>query len=335
MLRRLLVVAILLLQAAAVLATDPFTLVMLPDTQEYVDRATKKYLDRKGKEDWTPYIFKQVEWTKASKRKLNIVAALHMGDITQTNIEEEWKITKQCYDQFDGVVPLFLAIGNHDVKLGEIVGDPRLDFSPPGRLSWFEKYFPKAKYDKEPWYGGSMDGKTLTNAWYQFEAGGMKFMVVSIEYYPREQALDWANQIVASHPDRRVIVITHAYLNNSLNHNQRLAPKSFARQQASKGNTGEQIFDKFVSRHKNIFLVLCGHIGGEGRQISKGVHGNEVHEVLADYQAWPQGGESWLRYLTFHPDQDKIEVYTYNPALDKHRDEDVSRFTLPYKMTGK
>ena len=63
------------------------------------------------------------------------------------------------------------------------------------------------------------------------------------------------------------------------------------------------------------------------RRVSTGDHGNPVHEVLCDYQGLEQGGNGWLRYMSFHPDEDKIEVYTYSPTLDQFNEQPSSRFT--------
>jgi hypothetical protein len=80
-------------------------------------------------------------------------------------------------------------------------------------------------------------------------------------------------------------------------------------------------------------MVLCGHSSGEAVLTSKGDHGNPVHQVLSDYQHLNNGGESWLRYMVFEPNENKIKVYTYNPALDKFRNAPSSRFDLDYSMT--
>ena len=93
------------------------------------------------------------------------------------------------------------------------------------------------------------------------------------------------------------------------------------------------MWQKLVSKHKNVFMVLCGHSSGEAVLTSKGDHGNQVHQVLSDYQNLNNGGESWLRYMVFEPTQNKIKVYTYNPALNKFRNQPSSRFDLEYRMT--
>ena len=44
------------------------------------------------------------------------------------------------------------------------------------------------------------------------------------------------------------------------------------------------------------------------------------------------GGESWLRYMVFQPDANKISIHTYNPALDKFKNGPSSKFDLDYPM---
>jgi hypothetical protein len=101
----------------------------------------------------------------------------------------------------------------------------------------------------------------------------------------------------------------------------------------AKGNIGQQIWQKFVRKHKNFFFVLCGHHAGVAVLTSAGDHGNKVHQVLSDYQHLNNGGESWLRYMVFKPETNKISIHTYNPALDKFKDGPSSRFDLDYPMT--
>ena len=74
---------------------DPgfFTLVVLPDTQGYADvrhKEAQKHWPNIG--DQRSCFFKQTEWIKQNKDKRNIVMTVHVGDITQTDYDEEWMI---------------------------------------------------------------------------------------------------------------------------------------------------------------------------------------------------------------------------------------------------
>jgi hypothetical protein len=142
---------------------------------------------------------------------------------------------------------------------------------------------------------------------------------------PRDEVLTWANEVVVGHLNHRCIIITHWYLDE---HGRRFSRNTYS----VEGNTGEQIWENFVSQHENIFMVLCGHVLGESLRESKGIKGNTVFEILADYQGWNNGGDGYLRIMKFIPDKNIIEVRTYSPILNKYVNTDKSEFNLDYPM---
>jgi hypothetical protein len=305
-------------------AAEPFTIVVLPDTQCYCDTRVKYSANRWKSGDLRRYFIKQTEWARDNLDRLNISFLVHEGDIVQTDYPEEWEIAQAAMTKLDGQVPYCLCLGNHDMGFRK-TGKSEFSYTTAvDRKTKFNQYFPRAKYAKTKEFGDTFD-ESHDNSWYQFERAGLKFMIVSLEFKPRDEVLVWAGEVVKKHPDHRVIVLTHSYLDAK---NQRTRTGY-----SVKGNLGEQMWQKFVRQHRNIFMVLCGHVIGEGRLTSKGDHGNAVHQLLSDYQGMKNGGESWLRYMVFHPDRNKIEVFTYNPMLDSFREQPSSRFDLEYPMS--
>ncbi len=304
---------------------DSFTIAVLPDTQFYCD--TRLKLSAKwGNGDLRRYFFAQTEWVRDNQERLNIAFLVHEGDLVQADAPEEWAIARNAMSVLDGKVPYIMCLGNHDMgfmkadnKFGGNIG--------VNRTTHFNTYFPRDKFAKRHEFGGTFDPDKHNNSWYQFETSRMRFLIISLECKPRDEVLDWANTIVAKHPEHRVIVLTHAYINaaKSRNTNGGVKPE---------GNTGEQVWQKFVKQHKNIFMVLCGHHAGEALRTDIGEHGNKVHQILSDYQHLHNGGESWLRYMVFHPAKNKISVHTYNPVLDKFNRGNSSRFDLEYPMVN-
>ncbi len=303
---------------------EPFTIAVLADTQYYCD-CRLKLSAKWGNGDLRRYFFEQTEWVRDNQKRHNIKFLVHEGDIVQADDPEEWAIAKEAMSVLDGTVPYCLCLGNHDMgfekadnKYGGNIG--------VNRSTHFNTYFPRAKFAKRREFGGTFDPDRHDNSWYHFEAAGMKFLIVALEYHPRDEVLDWANGIVAEHPDHRAIVLTHAYLKGNKTRT--------TNKLKLKGNNGEQMWQKFVRKHKNIFMVLCGHFSGEAVLTSAGDHGNPVHQILSDYQEMNNGGESWLRYMVFQPNANKISIHTYNPALEKFKNGPSSRFDLDYPMAN-
>lgn len=280
-----------------------FTVVLLPDTQNYSEKYPETYVS-------------QTLWIRERVKDDNIKFAIHLGDIVQTSTQKpEWENANRAMRLLDGVVPYSMVPGNHDMIVN-------------GRDSTlYNEYFSPARFADCAWYGGHM-GDANDNNYCFFEASGMKFMVVSLEFAPRDEALEWAASVAKRHPNHRVIVATHCYMRPKGRDTGCAASYKVA------GNSGEDMWQKLVRKQPNIFLVVSGHVLGVGLQTSINDDGGKVLEMLTDYQGLPNGGDGWLRSLQFVPGENKIHVKTYSPVLDKYNKDAKETFSLDYEMTA-
>ena len=282
---------------------EPFSVVVLPDTQNYAEKFPDTYMA-------------QTQWIRDNVEKENIKFVMHLGDIVQNhnNSEVEWQVADQAHKLLDGAVPYSMAPGNHDLEYKDKVYSRDTKF--------YNKYFGPERFADCPWYLGHW-GETNDSNVCAFEAGGMKFLVISLEYAPRDEVLAWAAEMANAHPAHRVLVATHSYMR----------PKERDSSTGKDiGNAGEGIWQKFVRRCPNVFLVTSGHVGNVGRQTTANDAGLPVYETLVDYQNLPNGGDGWLRIMRFVPDENKIEIRAYSPTLDKTKEGDGHTFTLDYPM---
>ncbi len=307
---------------------DFFTLIVLPDTQNYTDSSYG------GKPD---YFYEQTRWIRENKDELNIVMVAHAGDIIQSSgmSRPEWEIADKAFKTIDDAVPYILCPGNHDIRITAKTNTAEND----ARLTRLNDYFPPSRFTENPLYDANFgpdknrhfrEEGSSENYYLFFEGGGMKFLIIALEFKPRDEVLRWADEVAAEYPDRRCIIITHGYLDASGN---RISMDNYK----LTGNSGEEMWNKVISRYENIFLVLCGHVLGEATLSSTGTSGNIVHQVLADYQNdyIGNGGYGYLRIMKFFPDEDRIDVETYSPVLNEYVTSPKSSFSLDYHMTGK
>ena len=272
------------------IANSDFTVVVMPDTQKYAESFPETYLA-------------QTEWIKNSQKALDIRFVIHLGDIVEhAEAENEWRIADRAHATLDGAVAYSVLPGNHDMR--------------GHNTKLYDKYFPPKRFQSFKWYGGH-EGCKNENNFCTFEAEGMKFLVLSLEYGPSQKTLQWAGDIADSHPDCRVIVATHSYLNTK-----------------SRTPQGDAIWNELIRKkeHKNIFLVICGHVIGTNFRESQSDDSRTVYEMLVDYQGEPNGGDGWLRILRFSPRENKIFVRDYSPTLGKYKDGPASNFSLDYPM---
>lgn len=302
--------------AAEVLPAGAFSLIALPDTQYYSLKYPASFV-------------KQTQWIAAQKENLNIACVVHEGDLTDQNSEAEWKAADEAMAVLDGVVPYCVVLGNHDI-------DPLWNDIAARDYTSFNTWFGPSRFDGRPEYGGHL-GSGNENAYYFFSASGMDFMVLCLEFGPPDDVLAWADKIVANHPNHRVIVVTHSYTHyddTRVGPGDPWNPKAYGLTDA---NDGEDIWNEFVRKHENIFLVLSGHVLGDGlgRLTSTGGHGNQVHQVLANYQTPMEalGGNGYLRIMEFFPGEDRISVTTYSPTLKEYKTDTQNQFELDYIMS--
>ena len=287
------------------------TLVVLPDTEVYSQKRPE-------------YFEAQAKWIAAQAKERNIAYVLHVGDIVHDDVETQWRVARRCLGLLDGVVPYALVPGNHDYA-----GGPR--------QTTMGDYFRADDFAKWPTYGGVMQPGRMENSFHRFRMAGRDWIVLALEFGPRDETVAWANRVLADHPNHLGILLTHAYL---FRNNQRYDHTTGVKERASPhgtGNDGEELWQKLVRRHGNMRLVFSGHVatGGVGYLASVGEHGNTVHQLMADYESMRGGGSGYLRLVEFRPGGQSVQVRTYSPALDRYLTDPANQFAFELEPGAK
>jgi len=269
--------------------TKSFSVVILPDTQFY----SAKYPE---------ILCRQVEWIVENKDKYNIVFVSQIGDIVNDGAIEirQWENASRCFGKLDGIMPYSVIPGNHDTN---VPSDKSSGFSA------YNKYFPVSRFSTYSWYGGNY--KNNQNNYQLINTGDLSMLFINLEIEPDDKVLDWAKNIIEQNKDRYTILTTHKYL--PVNSSKRDNSLDYSKD----GNTGEKIWNKLIFNNCSIKQVWSGHFHGENRIISKNYCGDDVQQILNDYQERENGGNGWLRLNVFTPGKDLVQAYTYSPYLDK------------------
>lgn len=281
-------------------ASSFFTLVALPDTQVYADHY--------------PELFHaQTRWIADNVERYNIEYVLHLGDITNNNAVDEWEVARAAFDRIAERVPTAISIGNHDM-------------GPIGRASTretlFNEYFPLAEFERLPGFAGVYDAEPdlAENMVHLLSAGGRDWMILVLEFGPRDDVLRWANEVVAAHPCRSVIVLTHAYLDQrGERYVQPLASAQYEVIHDAAGFAdGQRMWRRLIRDQPNIVMVINGHFPQPPTHLaSRGSDGRTVHQMMVDYQDTPRGGSGLMRLLMFQPDDETVLVRDFSPVSDQ------------------
>lgn len=303
-------------------------IVLLPDTQTY----SEKYPE---------VLDSQINWVTRNAKQIDFV--LQQGDLTQNNNDKEWTVIRNAFSKLNGKVPYVLAAGNHDM------GSADGKFADVRNTSLYNQYFPLNIMQQLHGFSGTAEGK-MENAYYRFTTGKQKWLVITLEFGPRNSILQWADQIIIQHPAHAVIINTHSYMYSD---STRQGPGDSWRPQAygvgkdrgdSTVNDGEQIWNKLVKKHPNIRFVFSGHVlnTGVGTLVSVNDAGYPVYQMLANYQEGVQGsvrgGNGWLRILDMDFKKKTMRVSTFSPYINEYMDNPQHQFlirNLDYKPRSK
>jgi hypothetical protein len=338
--------------------TEGWTIAVIPDTQNYAKFAkNQKNFER------------MTDWLIAHLDAWKIKLVMHEGDLVEQNniaigggqgwgdqnSTEQWKSAQQALRKLYGKVPTIFATGNHDYGIRNA----------ESRESQFPEYFP---ITANPLVSDGQGGgilidcaanafgvKTLENAAYEIAVpGGKKLLVISLEWGPRKAVVDWAMQLCQQEKYRQHfgIFLTHDFMlpgderdGQDGNRKRSGNPHTYGTGKPGDTHDGEDLWQQFVSRAPQIKIVLNGHEMGShvGRRSDKNQSGQLVHQMLFNAQGFGggsdekgNGGDCWLRLLTFSADHTSLAVRTFSPlkldaGLSPWWDHPQWNFTLPMK----
>ena len=250
-----------------------------------------------------------------------------LGDITNLNTTSQWAAAAEGFEPLKGTIPFVFVGGNHDIEFKNPSPDN------PRDVTNFNTYFPYA--DWEPYMSGFFEEGKIDNMYYLLEdVNGVKYMMLGLEFQPRDAVLEWANEVVASHPDYKVIVATHGYQNYdyATNQNYYISSNGYEDVVGTDANVGTEIWEKFASQHKNIQAVFCGHVKADVHYTTNtGVNGNTVTEIIAN----AQNVDSLMRMsgiiliLRVSEDGTKANINYYSP-YHGHYLRDLNQFNIDW-----
>jgi 3',5'-cyclic AMP phosphodiesterase CpdA len=329
---------------ASAFTPGAFTVAILGDSQNYEDSLT------------TSGIFNNAtQWLVNNKDSRNIKFVMHTGDFVNDNANSTlWTRAMSAMNTLNGKIPFAVVPGNHDYS------DNRNSslFNSSLRFGANSPYAKQSTLDG--YYADSSNPTSRMNTYHTFEANGNKYLVLALEFGPRDAVVDWAKGIVDSHSDYKTILLTHAYMTDGgarfdrsvdpsdpygrtydelraieVGHDESMYnPHDYA-WAGSNCNDGQELWDKIVKGSDNMPLVISGHqyedFDGFPYLMTTADDGDPVYQLLVDPQGRASGGEGWIRLLEFQPDGKTVIVKTYSPYFGEwsYATDEYFTLTLP------
>ena len=319
-------------------------------------------------------------WIAENKDSKKIKYVINLGDNTEKdNQTKEWDKVMEGFRVLDKAnIPYIINRGNHDDDYRfnwNLVGNNRWNAGPLNAGCNYKNLIGN-NYQYVDDYGPATGHTTggfpcYENAWYELKVGDVDYLIFALDYGARDDSLNWAGEIIKAHPYHNVIITTHNYLNqdgtltynNGANDRSKTTTGEFVGTLPSiqnkagydadpvEGsrvtadgldyNDGREIWQKLVSKHDNIVMVLSGHVATNGddslvKNARTRANGTTVVEMMVN----PQGIDAevaltgMVAMLYFSEDGSKMQVEWYSTAKDAYYDAAVNQFseTVPVKV---
>lgn len=304
--------------ASATPDTQPFSIAVLPDTQQETMYASNTRFANRTK------------WLVDNRAKVNLKYVLHTGDVVNWGwlAPPQYTIARAAIKRLsDAGIPYALTIGNHDTaavgwngKSGSTgYGGSAYAYNPECKVrlstaecrskllvrktAEFNQAFPLSSVRN---LGGAFEDGKVDNTWTTFEASGTKWLVLTLELWPRAAVVTWAQKVVASHSEYNVIIQTHSYLT---------ASGGIDQTKGGYGATsGQYLYDNLVGKYANIKLVFSGHTGSAARRVDTGVNGNKILSYL---QAFHSQTTNPVRMVTIDPTKGVVTTQVIAPYTNE------------------
>lgn len=310
-------------------------MVVFPDTQNYA-----KYGKNQANFE------RMCGWVEQHLDAWRIGLVMHEGDfVEQNNIptgggqgggdqhsQSQWESAKRALSKLEDKVPIVFATGNHDYGIR----------NSESRETQVNDYFPLTgnKLVSDGQGGGILietglnahGEHSLENAAYEVALpDGRKLLVISLEWGPRREAVAWAKELASREAYRHHtgVLLVHDFLTpesvrDGQDGNRQRAgnPHTYPNGQAGNTHDGEDLWQALVRDAPQFQLVLNGHEMGShvGRRVDPNAAGTPVHQMLFNAQGLGggsfekgNGGDGWMRLLTFEPDGVTLTVRTFSP----------------------
>ena len=241
-------------------------------------------------------------WLAENKDEKNIQYVIGLGDITNHCTPKEWIEAASALEILeDAGLYYSLVRGNHDVNTN--IANPK----PTANPELFDKLFAQKDtfyYDQFLTNGGLYEEGSVKNTYRILDCEGDDWLILNLDWRIDDEIFAWAKGVIESHPEHRVIIVTHDYLGS----------------RGKQTENGKNVWEKLAGQYENVVMTLNGHSSWDNILVNQaeGIHGNTVTQMLIDPQRADDllSGVGLVTMFYFSENGSVIDVEHYSPEWD-------------------
>ena len=225
---------------------------------------------------------RHVDWVNANASARRIVALLCSGDFTNGGADAYWADVVSSWNTL--TVPGIPCPGNHDYDGSDWTS----------RTTKISTYLPTASMAT---LIAAYQAGVSSNTAHLITVNGRQWLVLALEFWPRDAVVVWALGILAANLGKPTIILTH----EALTRTGVLSTPAYYSQSGTGINFGQDINAKLVVPYPQICLVFSGHdIPYTAKRLTiTRDDGSKCSYCYRNTQDYPQGsGPSGSPFLT-------------------------------------
>lgn len=239
--------------------------------------------------NWPNYMRSICQWVKDNAAERKIKAFIHTGDFV--TLGDATSFAQCAADIALLPIPPEWLPGNHDADTGT-TGEDR-------NTARLNTYLP---ISLKTALIAAYDPTKCDNTASMVTIGGRQYLLLSLEFCPRDPIVAWADALVKSYPTTDVILGTHSFLASAAGRETPLTP-SYCHTLVVNGSAGDQLWLDFVQVNSNIRIVLSGHLNIPGLGSPFGAYrldvrsdGSRCHQFGYNFQSFGAATSSAYTY---------------------------------------
>ena len=287
----------------------------------------------------------------------NYIGLLGVGDVVFWGGDiAEWNAFDTAMGPAMNVLPWAMCLGNHDY------GNPVDPSQTTAHYAWaisslyvtgYESYFGRRPDDvftvnyrnftgppvhaNDSYFGG-MSTNELNGYYYFPTPTGRTFLVITLEHSPDALTWLWAVDIMDANPDLPTIIVTHGWMlpDGTIP----TQPMTFNQHSSLDQAVPPHFIDLYLVRdhtfatRRQIFGIVCGHVGVENQKIVQNIWGDDVYYLLFDHLDINDGINALFNSIAFDEGAGTLTVETIDAEIDTVVNQvtmplDMSRFDIP------
>ena len=207
-------------------------------------------------------------------------------------------------------VPFGVLSGNHDIgALSEVSVDGINALDKDLYYDYFYQYLGRENFIETDYFTGDFENNR--SHYDTLEVNGQNYLFLYLGWgssfkglHVSSKDIDYAKTVLASNPDKRVILLSHEYMNN----------------RGVRTITGTYIFNELVSKYHNIDFVFSGHVNGSSKRVDlfdtdgDGINDRQVFQMLTNFQEEEQlYGATFIRRIRLNYINNQMFFDLYSP----------------------